>query len=352
MAECEWYTGDAAETIRREIEPGSVDLVLTSPPFLALRSYLDDDDPAKADEIGAESTPGEFLDNLLDVVEACAGVMSPHATLAIELGDSYSGSGGGGGDYTVEGGKRVGQNMPRHSAMAAAGDGWPEKKSLVLAPELLRVALAYGRNPLTGRETHRWRVRNVVRWTRPNPKPGSLGGKFRPASSDMVVASLSPWPWFDELAVRRDGHLTDWWAIPTASGVNGHYATWPDDLVYRAVGAWCPYRVCTACGAPQRRRIERVGESASYNEQTGKREPISAVYDHVGWESCECDAHTRVGRVLDPFAGSGTTPAIAVGMGRDAVGIDLDAKNAVIAAEQVGPMLFHHHRAREVSGVE
>ena len=43
---------------------GSVDLILTSPPFLALRSYLPADHPDKAKEIGSEPTPAEFLDNL------------------------------------------------------------------------------------------------------------------------------------------------------------------------------------------------------------------------------------------------------------------------------------------------
>jgi hypothetical protein len=66
--------------------------VLTSPPFRALRSYLPDDDPAKAHEIGSESTPGAFLDVLLDVVEACGRILAPHGSIAVELGDTYAGS--------------------------------------------------------------------------------------------------------------------------------------------------------------------------------------------------------------------------------------------------------------------
>ena len=54
-----------------------VDLVLTSPPFLALRSYLPDDHPNKEKEVGAEPTPAAFLDTLLDVVEECEGAGSP-----------------------------------------------------------------------------------------------------------------------------------------------------------------------------------------------------------------------------------------------------------------------------------
>ena len=66
-------------------------------------------------------------------------------------------------------------------------DGWPADKSLALIPETFRFALAYGFNPHTGRTTTPWRIRNVIRWVRPNPPVGALGDKFRPATSEMVV---------------------------------------------------------------------------------------------------------------------------------------------------------------------
>ena len=50
------------------LEDGSVDLVVTSPPFLALRSYLPADHPDKGKEIGSEATPAEFIDVLLRVI--------------------------------------------------------------------------------------------------------------------------------------------------------------------------------------------------------------------------------------------------------------------------------------------
>jgi DNA modification methylase len=81
------------------LDPASVDLILSSPPFLAVRSYLPPDHPDKAKEIGSEATPADYLDTLLDVVEACARVLAPHGSLVFELGDTYSGSGGAGGDY-------------------------------------------------------------------------------------------------------------------------------------------------------------------------------------------------------------------------------------------------------------
>lgn len=303
--------GDVLEVLA-EMPENSVDLVVTSPPFLALRSYLPADHPDKAKEIGSEPTPGEFIDALLDVTEALDRVLAPHGSICIELGDTYSGSGSSGGDYNPDG-LRAGQppfrqgyirndresRVPQDSPKSAPkpglakytdargnpdgmrdttfsgsntrtgdGNGWPEAKSLCLIPELYRIALVYGFNPLTGRETPRWRARNVVRWHRPNPPVGSLGDKFRPSTSEMVVLCHSRTRYFDLDAVRgeykgharlaqgvterprtgksadRDGNFDtmpergddgpgtpplDTWIISTHGFKGSHYATFPPD---------------------------------------------------------------------------------------------------------------------------
>jgi hypothetical protein len=186
------------------IPDGSVDLVVTSPPFLALRSYLPADHPDKGKEIGSEPTPAEFIDTLLRVTQELRRVLAPHGSICVELGDTYAGSGGAGGDY-VEGGWREGQTVYSGSALAERwgldpsaphqrgkqiragglnGPGWPLAKSRALIPSLYEIALAYGINPLTGTESPagQWRVRNVVTWARPNPPVGALGDKWRPAT--------------------------------------------------------------------------------------------------------------------------------------------------------------------------
>jgi hypothetical protein len=46
------------------------------------------------------------------------------------------------------------------------------------------------------------------------------------------------------------------------------------------------------------------------------------------------------GVVLDPFAGTGTVLQVATGHSRDAIGIDLDPRNADLALERVGPLFM------------
>jgi hypothetical protein len=54
------------------------------------------------------------------------------------------------------------------------------------------------------------------------------------------------------------------------------------------------------------------------------REFTFPVKTTAGWSECDCEADTRPGVVLDPFAGSGTTVEVAESMRMSGVGVDLD----------------------------
>ena len=403
MSSSRFLVGDVFERLS-ELPDSSVDLVLTSPPFLALRSYLPPDHPNKGREIGSELTPADFLATLLSLTAELERVLTPFGSIAVELGDTYSGSGGGGGDY-LPGGIREGQqqfagaaasmresNAAHWRHKAERKDEWPPAKSLCLIPELYAACLAYGRNVLNGDESPagEWRVRNLVRWCRPNPPVGALGDKFRPATSTMTIACKSKDRWFDLDAVRTPGspnshaktargidsrpasgkeanderrggnfstmptiHRTDsappldWWEVATEPYKGSHYATWPRKLLVRPIEAMCPREVCRTCGEPRRRIVERCE-----TEPDGRTRDAERLADYggtrhgnrtakgstVGWTDCG-HADYRRGVVLDPFAGSGTTLAVANGLGRDAIGVDIDERNADLARERCGMFL-------------
>lgn len=364
--------GDVREVLD-SLPDDSVDLILTSSPFLSVRSYLPPSDPLKPYELGSEPTPGAFIDHLLDVVERCRRVLASHGSLVWELGDTATNSGGAGGDYD-KGGLRDGQprfsgsadrqrgtngvderrdesqatvgtrsnarfragylrNDGRKTAQVANYDieypapirakgGWPQDKSLALVPELFRLSLAYGFNPLTGRETERWRVRNIVRWFRPNPPVGALSDSFRNATSDWVVACTGRQRYFDLDAARtaaareysglhkgglydvrgnpnwRDKGASDfganpagappldWWDdepdevelddlwrdgagfIQSTRGYKGsHYAVFSQAVVLRFLEVMCPRQVCWECGKPSE-RVTRRGYIGTPDDST------------------------------------------------------------------------------------
>lgn len=223
MGEAKLLIGDVFDRIE-DIEPGSIDLLLTSPPFWKLRNYIPSDHPDKAKEIGQEPTPGEYLATMLRLVDRTATKLARHGSVCVEIGDTFAGSGGAGGDY-AEGGLRDGQPAFNGSGRTAAGSKHgvdpmrpgntssgtphggtqiPDPKSLCLIPTLFAASLAYGRNLLTGEplESGKWLVRNLVVWARPNPPVGDLGDKFRPGTSYMTIATRARDRYFDLDAVR------------------------------------------------------------------------------------------------------------------------------------------------------
>jgi DNA modification methylase len=330
-----FLVGDTRDALRT-LPTASVDLVLTSPPFLALRSYLPADHPQKGAEVGGEATPADYVDVLLDVAEACDRVLAPHGSLVFEIGDTYSGSGGAGGDYNT-GGMRDGQP-------AFLGSGrrdrthWPLPKSLCGIPAMFAFSLAYGRNLLRPeRATPPWRIRNVVAWCKPNPPVGRIGDKFRPATSYLTIATHDTRRYFDLDSVRADPpeHMKraangrvpnsagapplDYWEVATHPYAGSHYATWPERLIVRPILTMVPPRVCRTCGEPTRRL------------------PGQPEYDDCGHDNY------RRGIVLDPFAGTGTTGAVAVGHGRDAILIDIDERNADLARQRLGMFVTVEH---------
>lgn len=236
-----------------------------------------------------------------------------------------------------------------------------------------------------------WLVRNMIVWHRPNPAVGALGDKYRPSTSYITVATRSPKRWFDLTAVRgepvvplekrvrfrqadtgsrhddgamtynvgnpagappldtwfdthdhhntggNDGH--DTWTLTTQPSSLAHYAMWPAKLAERLVLSMCPLEVCGACGEP-RRRVEKVDglhgrdilAVCADNERgtglQGKRPPMPDITrTTTGWTDCGHNNY-QPGTVLDPFAGTGTTLAVAALHGRNAIGIDIDSRNA------------------------
>ena len=84
-----------ADALRLPLVDNSVDLVVTSPPYFALRSYQDGDEHY-AGQIGSEATPQEFLEAVWAATAEMVRVVKPSGSIFVNLGDKYANPAGSG----------------------------------------------------------------------------------------------------------------------------------------------------------------------------------------------------------------------------------------------------------------
>jgi DNA modification methylase len=317
------------------MEDNSVDCCITSPPYWGLRDY------GNPQQLGLESTPEEYVANMVNVFEQVRRVLKPQGTLWLNLGDSYF----GGGSSTTNGNDFV--NWAHKSTMQGTHPGGSKRpikskvhltlkpKDLVGIPWMVAFAL----------RSAGWYLRQDIIWNKPNPMPESVTDRCTKAheyifmltksakyyydhdaiKTPAIPHSLNPTHFSDgskkEVMIRQRGHgrqhngFNDrWdnmtteqqmslgankrsvWTVPTKPFKEAHFATFPPELIEPCVLAGCP--------------------------------PGSLVFD--------------------PFMGAGTTALVAAKLQRNYTGFELNPAYISIAENrlktELGMFYGHEHK--------
>lgn len=308
--------GDALTELRK-LPDESVYCWITSPPYWALRNYGIDG------QMGMEETPEEYVEKMVAVFREARRVLHKRGTLWLNLGDTYIGGKGANG---------ASQAYSRHADYinkealinTAPGQFRPNDRPhpFLKAKQMVgipwRVAFAL--------QADGWNLRQDIIWAKPNPMPEPTKDRCVKAHEYIFLFSKSRKYHFDYKAIQEpavhsgiagmDGtgfkdpvkhkgkhskagmlaarkqykyldnglrNKRSVWECPTKPYPGAHYATFPPELIEDAVKAGCP-----------------PGEI-----------------------------------VGDMFIGTGTTGAVALGQGRNFLGIELDPRSIKQAKERL-----------------
>lgn len=276
--------------VLREMDSGSIDCIVTSPPYFGLRDYGVDG------QIGAEHSPAEFVDALVAVFREARRVLADDGTLWLNLGDSYS---SGARTTYADTGKSLGR-----TSLSRPTSTLPEKNLLGIP---WRVAFAL--------QGDGWILRNSIIWAKPNAMPESVTDRLSTRHENVFMFSKSRRYWFDLDPIRED-------QSPVSIARAGRA-----DM--RGKEGWAD----AYHGNPPRGLARQSGRDTSIGRNPGDVWTIAtqpfpgahfAVYPLALPERCIQAGCKPGGTVLDPFSGSGTTGLAATKHGRRYVGIDLN----------------------------
>lgn len=395
--------GDMLQHIR-SIADESVHCIVTSPPYWGLRDYKIPPTAWRDGWVGCfglEPTPDLYIAHAVEVFGELRRVLRKDGTLWVNIGDSMANDGkwGGatGGKHAVGlHGEPIGRlrtntrlkpkdmvGIPWRLAFALQADGWWLRQDLIWAkpnpmPESVidRCTKAHEYVFLLSKsakyfyDAHAIKERALGtshdRGAGTNPKAKATGRNSRQVNDRDPAHLASPNPKQNESFSGAVNNLVEWrnkrsvWTIATQPYPEAHFATFPEELVEPCIAAGTSeHGCCSICGAPQKRILEPTPEYAKYlgpgrsmvdhiddlaNGYSAKLK-VSAEYITKGWRpTC---GHTGAlpipALTLDPFCGSGTVGNVALRMGRDFVGIELNPGYVELAVRRISEagLLFH-----------
>lgn len=363
---CRILHGDALTELSG-LPRDSVHCGVTSPPYWALRDYegpsLDFDAGRYAPmpgvppveysawhgQLGLEPDPIMFIGHLVEIFRELRRVLRDDGTCWVNMGDSYSanaGSSNRGAFRPATNGRGESQKnfkpvempkLPRSRFLA--------EKNMIGQPWRLAFAL----------QADGWYLRQDIIWHKPNPMPESTRDRCTKAHEYLFLLTKSPRYFFDAAAISEP---VSGGAKPRGKGVHAKVLKVPAGWAvgaadHSAIGHNLVSRSPKAFGANSRVNRDRdpahqteakirAKQNRSYSaavkglvDRRNKRDVWSispkgykgahfATFPPALVEPCILAGCPKGGVVLDIFGGSGTTAAVALKHGRNALLVELN----------------------------
>ena len=293
--------GDTMEIIKKF--PGeSIDCVITSPPYWALRDY------GIYEQLGIESTFQEYLDKLINIFSEIKRILKADGTLWINLGDVYNGNKKGKTD------KKVSNYLKTHSNhINKKKNPNLELKSLCQIPSRFSIRMT---------DQLGFILRNEIIWHKPNAMPSSATDRFTVDFEKIFFFTKNKKYYFKQQFEPYKKPLDRWGGDKLKA--NGK-SSWDDGTGQKT------YR-------KRNMRPNKAGKNKRSVWSINTRpfpDAHFAVYPLELIMPCILAGCPPNGIVLDPFMGAGTTALAAKKLGRKYIGIELNAKYVKMANKRL-----------------
>lgn len=311
MSSARILVGDALERLQ-QLPDGSVQTCVTSPPYWGLRDYGHDG------QMGLESTPDQYVANMVEVFRQVRRLLADDGTLWLNLGDSYASGGGSASQRLDELGERLGcGGGHKHSSTDSHRPITPpglKPKDLVGIP--WRVAFAL--------QADGWWLRQDIIWHKPNPMPESVTDRCTKAHEYLFLLSKSARYFYNAQAVAEASQY------PNLVGKSQIVSYHDESSMRNDIG-----RVVKRSATRNKRSVWTIA-TKPYSGAHFAVMPADLV------EPCILAGSRTNDTVLDPFTGSGTVGMVALRHAREFVGIELNPEYAALAESRIyndGPLL-------------
>jgi len=316
-------------------------------------------------QLGLERTPEEYVAHLVEVFKEVRRVLRKDGSLWLNLGDSYAGSNvSQGGDGTSGGLKRDGRKestriagnirlMKRLRSQHTQTKQGPGLKPKDLVGIPWRVVFAL--------QADGWWLRQDIIWAKPNPMPESVRDRCTKAHEYIFMFAKS-----GKTILWRAKDTLEWSYKPDLSEILGYnekgkpinrwvgFSYWYDAEAVKepATSSYKPSDFIpksdkdkggstSATKASPNNRTDEIKNTDRNRRSvwTITTKPYAeahfATFPQEIPELCIKAGCPKGGVVLDPFFGAGTTGLVAMRLGREFIGMELNEKYCEMARKRI-----------------